>query len=112
MDRENLKKRLEGCYVTVPTLFDDADLELDLEATRSHVRFLIERGIDGDNAVLLAGGAAGDFSTMSFDERLAVAEAILEESVSAQSTQAIDESNSDSWFYCHYYNAIFFPDRH
>jgi 4-hydroxy-tetrahydrodipicolinate synthase len=80
MDRDTLKKRLEGCYVTVPTLFDDPELELDLEATRSHVRFLIEHGIDGDNAVLLAGGAAGDFSTMTFDERLAVAEAILEES--------------------------------
>jgi len=44
MVRDNLKKRLEGCYVTVPTLFDDRDLELDLEATRSHVRYLIERG--------------------------------------------------------------------
>jgi dihydrodipicolinate synthase/N-acetylneuraminate lyase len=80
MDRDTLKKRLEGCYVTVPTLFNDPQLELDLEATRGHVRFLIEHGINGDNAVLLAGGAAGDFSTMTFDERLAVAEAILEES--------------------------------
>ena len=80
MDRDNLKKRLEGCYITVPTLFDDPELELNLEATRSHVRFLIEHGINGDNAVLLAGGAAGDFSTMTFDERLSVAEAILEES--------------------------------
>ena len=80
MDRDFLKKRLEGCYVTVPTMFKDPGLELDLMATRSHVRFLIERGINGDNAVLLAGGAAGDFSTMTFDERLAVADAILEES--------------------------------
>ena len=79
MDRDTLKKRLEGCYVTVPTMFRDPDLELDLEATRKHVRFLMERGINGDNAVFLAGGAAGDFSTMSFDERLAVAEAILAE---------------------------------
>ena len=45
MDFEILKKRLEGCYVTVPTMFRDPDLELDLEATRSHVRFLMERGI-------------------------------------------------------------------
>jgi 4-hydroxy-tetrahydrodipicolinate synthase len=80
MNRDTLKKRLEGCYVTVPTLFDNPDLEVDLKATRNHVRFLIERGINGENAVLLAGGAAGDFSTMSFDERLAVAKAILEES--------------------------------
>ena len=79
MDRERLKKRLEGCYVTVPTMFRDPDLELNLEATRRHVRFLKERGLDGDNAVLLAGGAAGDFSTMTFDERLAVARAVVDE---------------------------------
>jgi dihydrodipicolinate synthase/N-acetylneuraminate lyase len=80
MDFGVLKQRLEGCYVTVPTMFRDPDLELDLEATRSHVRFLKEQGINGDNAVFLAGGAAGDFSTMSFDERCAVARAVVEES--------------------------------
>lgn len=80
MDFEQLKKRLEGCYITVPTMFRDHDLELDLEATRSHVRFLIERGINADNGTILAGGAAGDFSTMTFDERCAVARAVVEES--------------------------------
>ena len=80
MDKETLKKRLEGCYITVPTMFKDPDLELDLDATRSVVKFMIEHGINSDNAVVLAGGAAGDFSTMSFDERLAVAEAIIDES--------------------------------
>lgn len=79
MDFDLLQQRLEGCYVTIPTMFRDADLELDLEATRSHVRFLIERGLNADNAVLLAGGAAGDFSTMTFDERCAVAQAVIEE---------------------------------
>ncbi len=39
----------------------------------------LERGINAGNAVLLAGGAAGDFSTMTFDERAAVAKAITEE---------------------------------
>lgn len=79
MDFDILKQQLEGCYVTVPTMFRDPHLELDLDATRSHVRFLMERGINADNAVLLAGGAAGDFSTMTFDERCAVARAIIEE---------------------------------
>ena len=73
------RKRLEGCYITVPTMFRDPDLELDLAATRRNVRFLLERGIDADNAVLLAGGAAGDFSTMTFEERLQVAEAVVAE---------------------------------
>jgi len=80
MNRDALKKRLEGCYVTVPTMFKDPDFELDLAATRGNVKFLMDRGINADNAVLLSGGAAGDFSTMTFDERLLVAEAILEES--------------------------------
>jgi dihydrodipicolinate synthase/N-acetylneuraminate lyase len=79
MDREKLKKSLEGCYITVPTMFRDPDLELDLGAIRRHVKFLLSRGINARNAVLLAGGAAGDFSTLSFDERKAVAEAVVAE---------------------------------
>ena len=79
MDRQKLKTDLEGCYITVPTMFRDPDLELDLAAIRRHVKFLISRGINARNAVLLAGGAAGDFSTMTFDERKAVAEAVLAE---------------------------------
>ncbi|HVM82659.1 MAG TPA: dihydrodipicolinate synthase family protein [Candidatus Binatia bacterium] len=79
MDRHKLKTDLEGCYITVPTMFRDPDLELDLAAIRRHVKFLISRGINARNAVLLAGGAAGDFSTMTFDERKAVAEAVLAE---------------------------------
>ncbi len=65
--------------MTVPTMFRDSDLALNLEAIRSHVRFLRDRGINADNAVLLAGGAAGDFSTMTFDERAAVAQTIIKE---------------------------------
>jgi dihydrodipicolinate synthase/N-acetylneuraminate lyase len=60
-------------------MFRDSDLGLDLNATRRHVRFLMDRGINEDNAVLLAGGAAGDFSTMASDERISVAKAIVEE---------------------------------
>jgi len=80
MDFERAKRRLEGCYITVPTMFRDPDLELDLEATRRNVRFLIDNGITERYGTLLAGGAAGDFSTMSFEERIAVAEAVIAES--------------------------------
>lgn len=79
MDRDELKDRLCGCYVTIPTMFRDDDLELDLPAIRRHVRFVREGGIAQGTGVLLAGGAAGDFSTMSFSERLQVAEAVIEE---------------------------------
>src|SRR5262245_9711014 len=79
MDVARAKKRLEGCYITIPTMFSDSDLELNVPAIRRHVRFLMDRGINEKYGVLLAGGAAGDFSTMSFDERLRVAEAVMAE---------------------------------
>ena len=79
MDFERARARLEGCYITVPTMFRDPDLELDLAATRRNVRFLLERGIDARYGTLLAGGAAGDFSTMTFEERCAVVDAVVAE---------------------------------
>jgi dihydrodipicolinate synthase/N-acetylneuraminate lyase len=79
MDGARARARLEGCYVTVPTQFCDQDLAVDLPAIRKHVRFLIDGGIDETTGVLLACGAAGDFSTLTFDERLQVTEAIVEE---------------------------------
>jgi dihydrodipicolinate synthase/N-acetylneuraminate lyase len=80
MDSERLKRRLEGCYVTIPTPFvDSADLPVNGPGLRSYVRFLLENGLNADNATLLAGGAAGDFSTMSFEERLGVAETVMDE---------------------------------
>jgi dihydrodipicolinate synthase/N-acetylneuraminate lyase len=60
-------------------MFRDDDLELDLPAIRRHVHFLLDGGIDESTGVLLAGGAAGDFSTMSFEERLQVADTIIQE---------------------------------
>ena len=79
MNPHQLKRRLCGCYVTVPTMFHDEDLELNLPAVRRHVRFLREGGINEQMGVLLAGGAAGDFSTLTFAERLQVAETVIEE---------------------------------
>jgi 4-hydroxy-tetrahydrodipicolinate synthase len=80
MDFDHLKRRLEGCYVTVPTPFvDSADLPVNGPALRSFVRFLLDNGLTAENATLLAGGAAGDFSTMSFEERLGVAETVMDE---------------------------------
>ncbi len=78
MDREILLRRLRGCYVTVPTQFHDPGLELNLAAIRSHVGFLLEGGIREGTGILLAGGAAGDFSTMTLDERLLVAATVVQ----------------------------------
>jgi dihydrodipicolinate synthase/N-acetylneuraminate lyase len=71
-----LKEKLVGCYITVPTMFRDPGLELDPGAISRHVQFLRRSGVKAGNAVLLAGGAAGDFSTMTFDERVEVAEVV------------------------------------
>ena len=97
MDYQQLRHDLEGLYITVPTLFnDDRDLSINGEGIRSHVRFLRENGIGRDNAVLLAGGAAGDFSTMTFDERLQVASIVIEEAgdipvaIGAQTTSTLE----------------------
>jgi dihydrodipicolinate synthase/N-acetylneuraminate lyase len=80
MDKQLTRERLCGCYVTVPTMFEDsAGLPVDLDAIRRHVRFLVDSGIRTGTGVLLAGGAAGDFSTMTLDERIAVGEAVVAE---------------------------------
>lgn len=80
MDFDRLKRRLEGCYVTIPTPFmDSPELPVNGPGLRSFVRFLLDNGLNADNATLLAGGAAGDFSTMSFEERLGVAETVMDE---------------------------------
>lgn len=80
MNQEQLKAQLAGCYVTIPTPFrDEADFPVDETALRRHVRFLIDAGLNGDYATFLAAGAAGDFSTMSLDERLRVAAVVVEE---------------------------------
>ena len=74
MNYENLKKKLEGCYVTVPTPFKDINnLPLNFDALKDYVEFLLGNGLDSKNCTLLFGGAAGDFSAMSFDERSSLA---------------------------------------
>jgi len=77
MTQKTRRERLTGCYVTVPTMFKE-DLSLDIVAIRQHVKFIIDGGITTGHGLLLAGGAAGDFSTLTFKERLEVAETIVD----------------------------------
>lgn len=79
MEKMDLVERLCGCYVTIPTMFKDDNLELDLQSVKRHVGFLIDGGLKTGNSVLLAGGAAGDFPTMTFDERVALTDAVVQE---------------------------------
>jgi dihydrodipicolinate synthase/N-acetylneuraminate lyase len=75
---DELRQRLRGCYITIPTMFRDPDLEVATQAIQRHVGFLLNAGVKEGNGVLLAGGAAGDFSTLTFDERVRVAAAVRE----------------------------------
>jgi dihydrodipicolinate synthase/N-acetylneuraminate lyase len=77
---DEMKKALEGCYVTIPTPFRDTPgMEVDEKALRAYVRFLVDAGLTADYATFLAGGAAGDFSTMTIEERIGVAEIVVDE---------------------------------
>ena len=78
MDQQQLRQRLQGCYVTIPTLFADDDLALNLPGIRRHVEFLLERGLQEGTGIILSGGGAGDFSTMTIAERLEVARTVVE----------------------------------
>ena len=96
MNYQKLKSELRGLYITIPTLFNDSDLSINEEGIRKHIRFLKENGITRENAILLAGGAAGDFSTMSLDERIRVATIVAEEAgdipvtIGAQTTSTLE----------------------
>ncbi len=96
MDYSQLKKDLEGLYITIPTLFNDPDMSINEDGIRQHISFLRSNGINRQNAVLLAGGAAGDFSTMSFEERVRVARIVKEAAgdvpvaVGAQTTSTME----------------------
>lgn len=80
VDANSLKADLAGCYVTIPTPFADRPgFPINETALRTHVRFLLSAGLNGRYATFLAGGAAGDFSTMTFDERASVAEIVVDE---------------------------------
>jgi dihydrodipicolinate synthase/N-acetylneuraminate lyase len=78
-DRDKIIARLSGCFTPLPTLYKGADLEVNLKGMRRHVRFLLDGGIREGNGVLLASGAAGDFTALSAEERLRIAEAVLDE---------------------------------
>jgi len=78
MNREQVKSKLTGCYIAIPTLFKDGE-ELDAEAMRQHVRWLIHKGVKEGNGMILIAGAAGEFATLTLDERKEMADAISAE---------------------------------
>jgi dihydrodipicolinate synthase/N-acetylneuraminate lyase len=78
-DRKTIVARLTGCFIPLPTLYHGPNLDVNLTGMRRHVRFLLDGGVREGNGVLLTGGAAGDFTSLSVVERLQIAEAVLDE---------------------------------
>jgi 4-hydroxy-tetrahydrodipicolinate synthase len=78
-DRDNIIARISGCFTPLPTLYEGANLEVNLKGMRRHVRFLLDGGIRQGSGVLLVSGAAGDFTALSVEERLRIAESVLDE---------------------------------
>lgn len=79
MGHHKIGGQLTGVYVPLPTLFVDPALEVNYAGMRRHVRFLVDQGIRTGTGVLLVGGGAGEFSTLSTDERIRLAEAVIAE---------------------------------
>lgn len=79
MDRQQAMSSISGCYIPIPTLFRDSDLEVNLQGMRRHVRFLLDGGVRQGNGVILVGGGAGEFHVLNTDERLRCAQAVIDE---------------------------------
>lgn len=95
MSIEQVKELLRGPYVTIPTPFQDVPgLPLDEDALAKYVRHVIDGGIANGSGVILSGGAAGDFSTMTFDERMRAARTVIETADGAAPVAVGAQTNS------------------
>jgi len=59
MSKSEWRKKLSGISVSLPT-FNNEDYQLELNKTKIHVSWLIERGLTADNSVLFIAGGLGE----------------------------------------------------
>lgn len=78
MIQQPLRGKICGNYIAMPTTFHD-DFSLNLKTMRRLVRRQIDAGYGPGNGVLLAAGAAGEFSTLRIEERKQVVETVIDE---------------------------------
>lgn len=76
MTLEDTRRWLCGPVVAVATPFHD-DSSLDLDGLASNIEAMVARGIRTGDGALLVAGAAGEFPTLSSDERKAVMRASI-----------------------------------
>ncbi|HIF11808.1 MAG TPA: dihydrodipicolinate synthase family protein [Dehalococcoidia bacterium] len=77
MDPDRIHDWLRGPMVAVATPFTE-DFELDLDALRTNIRFMIDRGVETGQGSLLVGGAGGEHPVLNIEERMAVMTASVE----------------------------------
>lgn len=71
MDPNRIHDWLRGPMVAVATPFTE-DYELDLDALRDNIRFMVDRGVKTGQGSLLVGGAGGEHPVLNVEERKAV----------------------------------------
>ena len=77
MDVQQAKTAFRGPMVSVATPLTPG-LELDLEALRSNIRFMVDRGVCHGQGVLLVAAAGGEFPMLSMEERKEVTRVSVE----------------------------------
>lgn len=77
MDVQEAKRLFQGPMVSVATPLTDG-FELDLDALRSNIRFMVEKGITTGQGVLLVAAAGGEFPMLSMAERKTIIKASVE----------------------------------
>ena len=87
---------LQGCYVAIVTPFD-ADGGIDEKALRSHINFLIDKGVAG----IVPCGTTGESATMSWEEHNRVVDITIDEVKTmidtGESILFIDTRNQHDW---------------
>ncbi|MGI6319473.1 MAG: dihydrodipicolinate synthase family protein [Bacteroidales bacterium] len=73
-----MQKMFRGAGVALITPFDN-EANVDYEALVSHVDYVIEGGVD----YLLALGTTSEVPTLSFDEQVAVVDAVIKEKLAS-----------------------------
>ena len=76
--REQWRRTMTGNIVPICTSFNP-DYSLNIPMLRTHVRYIIEHGMDSRSGMILVSGAAGEHPSLDFAERQALLEAALDE---------------------------------
>ena len=75
MKPEEFKERLNGPIVVLFTPFKPGDFEVDYEAIRQNLRYLIKAGIKN----VVTTGSGGEFSSLTDEERMEIWKTVVEE---------------------------------